>query len=248
VKREVIAPKPLIGGSGKPATPPSTTESNRGITRVGIVNWTNINRVKESLQPLLQNSYLDISAEKKAKDILAKQYFAHTAPDGKGAGDLVAETGYSYILVGENLALGGFGSNQEIVDAWMASPGHRENILNKRFWEIGVGVAQGLYEGHEVWVAVQHFGLPLSACPQPNQDLLTEIESRRNRVNTLSKKADADRAEIEAMEPKGTSEYNAKVAAYNNLVHEVNGLIDELRGLIDTYNGEVRTTNQCMAG
>ncbi len=249
IKHEVISPKPLVTASAKSNVPPAATGSAEIlISRAGIVNWTNINRVKNGLPPLLSNSYLDTSAEAKAKDILARQYFAHVSPDGKGAGDLVTEAGYSYILVGENLALGGFDSNKEIVDAWMASTGHRENILNKRFWEIGVGVVSGIYEGQEVWVAVQHFGLPLSACSQPDAELLTQIESHRNLIAELSKQADAARAEIQAFEPKDTPEYNAKVDAYNALVRQVNDLIDELRGWIDTYNEQVRQTNQCMAG
>jgi uncharacterized protein YkwD len=246
IEREVISPKPLVATSTKSGAPRSGTEVAT-ITEDGIISWTNIERVEANLPLLLENSYLNVSAEAKAKDILARQYFAHIAPDGRGAGDLVSETGYSYIVVGENLALGGFDSNKEIVEAWMASPGHRENMLNKRFWEIGVGVAVGVYQGQEVWVAVQHFALPLSACEQPDEQLLTKIESRKNLITEQSKHADTLRAQIEATEPKHTSAYNAKVEAYNDLVREINKSIDELKAMIDTYNTQVKETNECMA-
>ena len=72
--------------------------------------------------------------------------------------------------------MGNFKNDQDLVSAWLNSPGHRANILNTRFTEIGTAVLKGFYEGREVWMAVQEFGLPLSSCPNP--DSKVKIERR----------------------------------------------------------------------
>ena len=58
----------------------------------------------------------------------------------------------------------------------MASPGHRANILNSRFIDIGVAVKEGEYQGKETWLAVQEFGEPLSDCPSPSTDLRFQLK------------------------------------------------------------------------
>ena len=73
--------------------------------------------------------------------MFAKQYFAHVAPDGGKAELLAADFGYEYIIIGENIAMGQR-TPQEVMTAWMNSPGHRGNILSTAFTEIGVGVAK----------------------------------------------------------------------------------------------------------
>jgi uncharacterized protein YkwD len=88
------------------------------------------------------------------------QYFAHESPTGEKVSDLAKKFGYDFLLIGENLAMGNFSSDEDLVLAWMESPGHRENILNEKYQEIGVAVKKGIFEGKEVWIAVQHFGLP----------------------------------------------------------------------------------------
>jgi len=119
-------------------------------------------------------------------DIFEKQYFAHISPEGLGPSDLAEKSGYEYIMIAENLALGNFKDDNTLVNAWMDSPGHRANILNNRYTEIGVAVGKGFFSesnennkeeiATEVWIAVQEFGLPLSSCPKPEESLLNTIE------------------------------------------------------------------------
>ena len=69
--------------------------------------------------------------------------------------------------------------------AWMNSPGHRANILNPHFQEIGVAVGKGMYEGHETWIAVQSFGMPLSACPASDANLKIKIDANNGMIFNL---------------------------------------------------------------
>ena len=109
------------------------------LTKAQVIEITNERRKENGgLAALKENLRLDVSAEKKLEDMFAKQYFEHLSPDNVGVKDLAKNAGYEYILIGENLAMGDFNNDSALLDAWMASPGHRENILNKNYTEIGV--------------------------------------------------------------------------------------------------------------
>src|SRR4051812_46532866 len=109
--------------------------------------------------------------------MISKRYFSHQFPTGAGPPEVVSASGYDFITVGENLALGVFKNEQDLIDAWMASPGHKENILNKEWREIGVAVVIGKYEGVEEYFAVQEFGTPASVCPKPSASLKQNLEN-----------------------------------------------------------------------
>src|SRR3989338_446082 len=80
--------------------------------------------------------------------------------------------------------MGDFKNSQDVVDAWMASPDHRDNILNNQYMDIGVSAKRGMFEGREVWIAVQHFGLSAEVCPVLNNNLEKEISvSKKNLEN-----------------------------------------------------------------
>lgn len=201
-----------------------------------------------NLVPLLENPMLDASAKMKLDDMFKKQYFAHVSPDGTKLSDLSKTVGYDYILIGENLALGDFTSSQDVVDAWMASPGHRANILNIGYHEIGIAVEKGIYEGKETWIAVQHFGLPLSVCPTLDTTLKQVITDNQQKLDTTKAELDAERALIDANDssiPK--KEYNQRVEAYNAAIVQYNALAVQTKQDIDTYNNQVRTFNTCIA-
>src|SRR3989338_7343541 len=135
VAKEISAPTPLkIGGSS----------NNVVLTKEKIVAQTNIQRYNNgTLLPLITNSKLDQAALAKANDMFEKQYFEHVSPTGTGPGDFAKKYGYDYILEGENLILGNFKDEADVVQHWMDSPGHRANILNDRFVDIGVAVVKG---------------------------------------------------------------------------------------------------------
>ncbi len=240
IRQQIIAPPPLR----------ATREYDISVlTKAGVISWTNTRRANNGgLPPLTENALLDAAALKKAQDMFAKQYFAHVSPAGVDAGELVLNAGYDYILVGENLALGNFADDQDLVRGWMDSPGHRANILNTRFTEIGVAVVRGTYEGRTVWMAVQEFGLPRSACPSPDKALLGKIEMDRSLIDEYQKTLDQKSGELENTRPKSGSEYNQKVDEYNALVEEYNKLVQAAKALISQYNTQVDAANTCAEG
>ena len=207
----------------QPAPVSSATEStalpaNSLLSVEGIIMQTNTQRSQNGVATLTESAQLDASAEVKAKDILARQYFEHTAPDGKTVSDLVGEQGYTYIKIGENLALGDFTSDADVVTAWMNSPGHRANILDPEFQQIGVGVAYGLYQGQYVYVAVQHFGRPSSACPSISASLKSQVEdgqaSLTTEANTLqSEKTAIDKAPMKVRRSLHTTPASTNIRA-----------------------------------
>ncbi len=130
---------------------------SEAITSANIISLTNQSRQAQSLGLLTANTMLAAAAQSKANDMLAKGYFSHTSPDGRSPWDFVSTAGYNYITAGENLAVN-FTEAENVEDAWMNSPGHRANILNGGFKEIGIGIAQGSYQGHDAIFVVQMFG------------------------------------------------------------------------------------------
>lgn len=122
-----------------------------------LIALTNNERAKSGLAPLNYDGRLASSAYAKARDMLAKGYWAHTSPDGTPPWHFVTQAGYGYATVGENLAKG-FSSDISTVEAWMASTGHRANILNPAFNDIGIGVVSGVFAGEQIVIVVAHYG------------------------------------------------------------------------------------------
>lgn len=131
------------------------------VTTPRLLELINNNREKNSLAPLAVNHELTQAALKKARDLLARGYFAHTTPDGKPFYAWIEEERYDYLYAGENLAIDFF-TSEEMVEAWLASPTHRANIMNEHYNETGMAVVKGLWQGRETIVAVQMFGLLMS--------------------------------------------------------------------------------------
>jgi uncharacterized protein YkwD len=227
----------------------SNDTSQARLTRSRVVSYTNTERTKEGLKKLTENAQLQLAAERKLKDMFDRQYFEHISPDGNGPGYIIDKAGYKYIVVGENLALGNFKDDEALVAAWMASPGHRANILNNRFSEIGVAVGEGMYNGKKTWLAVQEFGLPASYCPSVNQTLKSTVDAETVRADTLSQQLVTIQKELRAMPRSNATEeeaYRKRVEYYNSLVSNYNKLVAELKADIDEYNHQVRVYNNCI--
>jgi uncharacterized protein YkwD len=105
----------------------------------------------DSADALRLSSPLVTAAVAHARDMARRSYFDHQAPDGSQPRDRVRRAGYRWRLVGENIAFGPE-SAEEVVSGWLASPGHCANIMDPRFREMGVAVAQGRKRGHIYWV------------------------------------------------------------------------------------------------
>jgi len=240
IKKEILNPPPLR----------ALRESQQALlTQVGTFKWTNIQRANNGLAPLAENTKLNSAAARKVQDMFNRQYFEHVSPDGKNIGDLVESVGYEYITVGENLALGNYKDDQELVQAWMDSPGHRANILSTKFTEIGVAVGRGLFEGKQTWLAVQAFALPLSACPQADTLLKSQIDWLEQQIAELKVEADILLDEMDSYKKQGgRDEYNRLVEEYNALAKQINEIVAQVKGLAIQYNDQVRAFNACIAG
>ncbi len=150
VRKQVNTPPPLVVPK---KTSTSTATVAAKLTIAGTIKWTNTERRNNgALPPLAENSELDEIAALRLADMFKNQYFAHVSPTGSSAESVAKEVGYDYIALGENLALGDFSGDEDLVTAWMNSPGHRANILNTKYQEIGVAVKEGNYAGHSAWI------------------------------------------------------------------------------------------------
>ena len=216
------------------------------LTKEGVFEWTNSRRKEGGVPLLVENENLNIAAKAKVQDMFEKQYFAHVSPLGKGAGDLAEKAGYKFISIGENLALGNFENDEQLVQGWMDSPGHRANILNGGYSEIGIAVGKGVFEGRQTWLAVQIFGKPLSSCPQPDEKLAGSIENFKVQLENLQTIIESMLLEIESTRPKRGPAYTEKVNSYNDFVGQYNQLIAETENLISQYNGQVKSFNNCV--
>lgn len=139
---------------------PAAISEAAAITNETIISLANDARVQNGLSELTPNALLSKAAQNKANDMLAKQYFSHNTPDGATPWSFIKAVGYSYTTAGENLAID-FTEAENIQSAWMNSPGHRANILNKNFQEIGIGISKGTFDNHQTTIVVQMFGTPL---------------------------------------------------------------------------------------
>lgn len=110
--------------------------------RAGILAEVNVQRKKAGAPPLSANALLDKAAQRHAEDMLARGYFAHESPQKKTVRERAREAGYDWRTVGENIAEGQL-TVDEVMKTWMKSPGHRRNILDPDFKELGVGLALG---------------------------------------------------------------------------------------------------------
>ncbi len=140
-----------------------------------IARLTNEARASVSLTPLTINSKLNQSALAKANDMIDNQYFAHVSPEGVDPWFWFDQAGYSYTYAGENLAVG-FETSEGVHEAWMNSPGHRDNIINPNFKEIGIGIVYGTFEGYYTTMIVQHFGSTENTAPEDIPVYLPEEE------------------------------------------------------------------------
>ncbi len=137
-----------------------------------LISLTNNYRQSLGLNSLKVNPRLTQAAVNKAQDILEGQYFNHTSPAGKKFSDWIKEVNYDYFYVGENLAID-FSDNQELFQAWLDSPTHRENIIRPQYQEIGLAALSGKYKNHSTIVVVQLFGTRVLS--QPTEEVATSL-------------------------------------------------------------------------
>ena len=136
---------------------PDVLGNTTDISSQELLLLVNQKRQEEGLPPLILSDQLSQVAYFKTNDMFGKDYWAHNAPDGTTPWAFFKKVGYNYIYAGENLARG-FTNPTDIVNAWMASPTHRENILSSRYRDIGFAVKQGRLLGENTTLVVEMFG------------------------------------------------------------------------------------------
>ncbi|MER5985453.1 sigma-70 family RNA polymerase sigma factor [Streptomyces sp. NPDC001787] len=124
------APSPRPATPAPPA-PPSVSQQ--------VTDLVNAERAKQGCGPVRGNGLMSTAAQRHSADMASRDYFAHTSPDGTDPGDRLTAAGYRWSTYGENIAKGQR-TPADVMSSWMNSPGHRANILNCSFKEIGVGM------------------------------------------------------------------------------------------------------------
>lgn len=117
----------------------------------------NAKRAEAGLGTLVLDQRLSRAAALKAQDMFTNNYWAHNSPAGKTPWEFVTTAGYRYRVAGENLAKN-FSVSNGVIDAWMSSPTHRENIMRGDYNDIGFAVVNGVLGGEETTLVVQMFG------------------------------------------------------------------------------------------
>ncbi len=138
---KTVAPVTKAPQTTAPAKTETPTTSNSSISNYAtqVLQLVNQERAKEGLKALTTASALTSASNKRAQETM--QSFSHTRPNGSSFFTALTEFGVKYSAAGENIAYGQR-TPQEVVTAWMNSPGHRANIMNGSFGKLGVGVYQ----------------------------------------------------------------------------------------------------------
>lgn len=155
-KPAATASKPAAGsskptaGASRPAAKPTPSASSPSAPAAAapasgdvakVVELVNAERSKAGCSPVTVNAALTKAAQAHSEDMAAHRNMSHTGSDGSSPDDRITSAGYNWRTYGENVAYG-YDTPEKVMAGWMSSPGHRENILNCEFKEIGVGLAQ----------------------------------------------------------------------------------------------------------
>lgn len=143
---------------------PSVLGTFADISTQQLLLLTNEKRQENGLPPLTLNENLSVAASNKAADMLSKDYWAHNSPDGTPPWVFIKGAGYNYIYAGENLARG-FNNASDVITAWMASPGHKKNMLSSNYQNVGFAVSTGRLTGEDTVLVVEMLGSTSYAPP-----------------------------------------------------------------------------------
>ena len=129
------------------------------ITISSLLEQTNQSRVSAGKSELVISNKLNDAAYLKAQDMLAKQYWAHNAPDGTQPWKWFGDVKYNYDQAGENLAKN-FTSTNSVMTAWLDSPEHKANILKSEYKDVGFAVVSGEIDNKPTSLVVALYGSP----------------------------------------------------------------------------------------
>ena len=180
-----------------------------------IILLTNDIRKQYSLPSLRENNLLDKAAQEKARDMIRNKYFAHYSPLGTSPWHWIDKVGYNYHYAGENLAMN-FLDSKEVMEAWLNSPKHKENLLNSHYRDIGVAVVPGVIDssGKTTDLVVQMFGSPMRSviaraqATEQNSELTTTTTKvyRKNITTTITSPSLVSQVQVGVPNPSSEAE------------------------------------------
>ncbi|MEU6328684.1 CAP domain-containing protein [Streptomyces sp. NPDC047049] len=135
------SPKPAASSGGTETAGASKTAAPASGDAARVVELVNKERSKAGCSPLTVNAKLTKAAQDHSKDMADHKNMSHTGSDGSSPDDRITRAGYHWSSYGENVAYG-YSTPEKVMAGWMSSPGHKRNILDCSFKEIGVGLAQ----------------------------------------------------------------------------------------------------------
>lgn len=143
----VVIPPSTVQSPASPRPVMPSTPASNGLApeESKMVNLVNLERAKQGVTPLGVNMILVSLARKKSQDMVDRNYFSHTSPTYGSPFDMMKNAGVSYQTAGENIA--GAANTESAHQNLMNSQGHRANILNPAFNQIGIGIASGSIYG-----------------------------------------------------------------------------------------------------
>jgi hypothetical protein len=193
-----------------------------------VIDFVNQSRAENGFSKLRENEKLKNAALSKANDMVNYDYFAHTSPANKTPWEFIRAAGYNYIYAGENLAIG-YNDPRELHEAWMNSVSHRENILNKNYREIGIGIVTGEFEGVQTTVVVQMFGTTIGE---------QMVYAANDGFNNTNFKINKEKTGLSSTSVFAGEPLEIKVA-YSGEVSQMNALVgDQTFNLSDSTNIE----------
>lgn len=147
-----LPPPPIQGQSSRETQVGSTVAVLPGSQRDSIVALSNAARRQAGVRPLVADTALDRVAMAHARDMAERSYFDHVSPEGHDLARRLGDAGITYSTAGENIA--GNASAGGTVRAWLASPGHRANLLSAEFTRVGIGVFRTASSPYTYYVQV----------------------------------------------------------------------------------------------
>lgn len=144
------------GSAQQPGPGGNPSDPQTDAARAGVLELVNSERAQQGCGALRPDARLQNAAQGHSDDMAARAYFDHRDPDGWMPHQRVVAAGYLWRTIGENIARGQADA-AEVMAEWMSRPGHRANILNCAYTDIGIGVHFGT-DG-PLWT--QNFAAPL---------------------------------------------------------------------------------------
>lgn len=158
-----------------PGTVAAATPQNDAGTVMRVLELTNGERQKAGLRPLALSSELNVAAQTYSQVLATSGCFEHTCGPVPNFADRAAQSGYAnFIELGENIAAG-YPTPEAVVGGWMASAGHRANILSPNFTEMGIGLVSDTGQYGTYWT--QEFGTRPESVAPPAAQMLAQAQA-----------------------------------------------------------------------